>query len=222
MNSYLQEHPFCIEEQDSGDIIYLVGISGASSNVQATITQYPTVSGAKISDNMYVEPVTLSFSLTASYTMDSKQRVSTDKSGRIVTLSTQELKDRFKTWLTDGYRLNITTFENYYPNMVLRSMSENESDNLTLWRPSLSFVEARVATIQTIKLQNVASALEKADNSDEQANGANNGIASFGSVLGATGAGALVGATIGSFFPGPGTAIGAAIGGIAGFFRGLF
>lgn len=222
MNSYLQEHPFCIEEQDSGDIIYLVGISGANSNVQATITQYPTVSGSKISDNMYVEPVTLSFSLTASYTMDSKQRVSTDKSGRIITLSTKELKDRFKTWLKDGYRLNITTFENYYPNMVLRSMSENESDNLTLWRPSLSFVEARVATIKTIKLQNVANALEKADNSDEQANGANNGIASFGTVLGAAGTGALAGAAIGSFFPGPGTAIGAAIGGIAGFFRGLF
>ena len=212
---------FLVEDLYNNNVYYLTGISNVSGSKRSTITQYTTPSGTKISDNAFVEPKSLSFSILTSHIATNSQKILRSGNKELDALTIQDLKDIIEEWQDKAIRLNITTFEGYYPNMVLSQTSTSEGDTLGLWQPSLTFTEVRQATAEYIQLDFTETAQEKADGTSEQDLGADNGT-SVGTVVGSAAAGALLGAAIGSFFPGPGTAIGAAIGGVVGFFTGVF
>lgn len=226
MNSYVDNHPFLIEDQSSGNLYYLTGVSNVNSNRNATVTQYPTVSGKSISDNMYVEPKTCGFTIVISSIYGSIQRVVYSESKISQDLTISDIKQFIKDWQTNATRLNITTFEDYFSDMVLNSITTNEdgSSGIGTWSATLQFTEVRVAEVSEVKLEFPANEQESANNNSEQDLGSDNGSTAgeIGSMVGSTGIGAAAGAAIGSIIPGIGTGIGAMIGGAIGFFSWLF
>lgn len=223
-NTYVNNHPFLIEDQNSGNLYYLKCISSIQSTRAATVTQYPTVSGKSISDNMYVEPKQLSVSLALGSLLLTPHRYSTSTNKTLEAITTEELKQLFKDWQADSIRLNITTFEDHFSNMVLSNIQSTEGETLGVWNVGLTFTEVRIAEVTEIKLEFPDTATDAADGDQEVSLGSDNGsvVGEVGSFIGEVGAGALAGAGIGSFFPGVGTAIGAAIGGAIGFFEWIY
>lgn len=214
---------FLIEDTSNNVLYYLVGVQKVSGATEATITQYSTPSGKRITDNFYVNPRNVSFELiTSAIAMSQQKRVSSNSNVEYI-MTIQDLKDLFRGWINSGTRVNITTFENYYPNMVMSALREDEGGALRQWTPSLSFTEVRIANAKIVKLEFPENAQEKADSDEETNLGANNGsvASTIGSVVGSTGAGAAAGALIGSVIPGIGTGVGAVIGGVFGFITGL-
>lgn len=212
---------FLVEDLYNNNVYYLTGVSNVSSDKRSTITQYTTPAGPKISDNAFVEPKSLTFSILTSHIATNNQKILRSGSNELNELNIQDIKDIINEWQDKAIRLNITTFEGYYPNMVLSHTQITEGDNLGIWQPTLTFTEVRQAQVRYVHLDFPADALEKANGNSEQQLGNDNGT-SVGTVLGSAASGALAGAAIGSFFPGPGTAIGAGIGAVVGFFTGLF
>lgn len=226
------EKQFLIEDRYSGNIYYFMGVSQVSGNRRSTVTQYPTASGKKISDNVFVEPQNLSFSLLTSRLAMTPQKILRAGSSELTELTVQDIKEVITDWQFNANRLNITSFEGYYPNMVLSGIQVQEGESLGLWQPTLTFTEVREATVEITKLQFPKDAQEQADGNDEQALGADNGwsASDYGSVIGAgavgllggVGVGIAIGTAIGTVVPGPGNVIGAVIGGIVGLATGLF
>ena len=212
---------FLVEDLHNNNVYYLTGVSSVSATKRSTITQYTTPSGSKISDNAFVEPKNLTFSILTSHIASHGQKILRSGRKEVEALTLNELKEIINEWQDNAIRLNITTFEGYYPNMVLSQLQTTEGDTLGMWQPTLTLVEVRQAQSEYLQLDFPLNAAEKADGTTEQNLGADNGT-SVGTVLGSAGAGALAGAAIGSFFPGVGTAVGAAIGGVIGFFTGIF
>lgn len=216
----MSDYLFLIVDQVTGNSYYLTNISGVSGGKSSTITRYNTTSGTKISDHLYVNPRSLRFKINTSHIAMSpcKEIYASGEGVRI--LSVEDLKNIFDTWLTEGRRLNITTFEDYYTNLVLTDIQVNESEGLSAWSPSLVFSEVRTATAQTIQLDFPADNKEKAASNPEE----NTGMGAGDLVEGAGGAvgGALLGAAIGSLAGPVGAGVGAAIGAVAGFFYSLF
>lgn len=212
---------FLVEDLYNNNVYYLQGVSNVSGTKRSTVTQYTTPSGTKISDNAFVEPKSLTFSILTSHIATNTQKILKSGDKELQPLTIQDIKDVINEWQDNAIRLNITTFEGYYPNMILSQTQTTEGDNLGVWQPTLTFTEVRQADVQYIKLDFPQDAQEKADGTSEQDLGADNGT-SVGKVIGGAGAGALAGAAIGSFFPGPGTAIGAGIGAVVGFFTSIF
>jgi hypothetical protein len=212
------EKQILIEDKYSGSLYYLVGVQQVSGTKRSTVTQYPTASGKKISDNAFVEPQTLSFSLITSHLAMTPQKILRKDSKELEELTIKQLKQIISDWQDNAIRLNITTFEGYYTNMVLSTVQTTEGDNLGVWQPSLSFTEVREATVEFVQLDFPADAEEKANSNEEQPLGDDIGISAgdVGEAAGGALGGALIGAAIGSFFPGPGTAVGAVVGGIIG------
>lgn len=218
------EKMFLIEDKYTNNIYYLTGVSNVSGSRRTTITNYTTPSGRKISDNAFVEPQTVSFTINTSHLAMTPQKIIRGNSPQLSELTVQEIKDTIYEWQTKAIKLNITTFEGYYTNMVISEVSTTEGDELGVWKPSITFKEVREATAEFVELDFPKDSEEKANGNEEQPLGADNGVSAgdVGSVLGGAAAGALAGAAIGSLFPGPGTAIGAAIGAVVGFFVGVF
>lgn len=226
MNSYIENHPFLVEDQNTGYLYYLTCVSNVTGNRNAVVTQYPTVSGKSISDNMYIQPKSCSFQLLVSSVYNSVQKYVNIDTQQTVQLTASDLKQQVLAWQEDSIRLNITTFEDSYSNMVLSSISTNEdgSTGVGVWSATLQFTEVRVAEITEVKLDFPASPEEAANDNSEANLGADNGsvAAKVGSFVGNVGAGAALGATIGSVIPGLGTAVGAIGGAVVGFFTWLF
>lgn len=224
MNSYKN---LCITYQHINEdntvtshMYLLSGISGISGGKQSTVTQYTTPSGKKISDHMYINPRTLSFTLnTSNIAMNPNKHY--ENSVLVNDFSDVEhIKSTINKWIDNGYRLNIQTFEDRYKNMVLTDVSLNEdSSGIGVWSPTLTFTEVRVAKVETIQLEFPKSNHESANENSTQPTGPDNGndAGVAGNVLGNIGSGAMLGAAIGSFFPGYGTLIGGAIGAVVGF-----
>lgn len=224
-NSYTNNHPFLIEDQDTGYLYYLKCISSIRGSRNATVTQYPTVSGKSISDNMYIEPKTLSVSTILGSILASQNKY-VGEDGTLVSISSEQLKQKFKDWQQDSIRLNITTFEDSFQNMVINSLQSSEGDELGTWKLDITFMEVRIAEVTEIKLDFGATSEEEANNNTEQSLGSDNGsgASEVGSFIGNVGIAAAAGAGIGSLIGGPGvgTAVGAVVGGIVGFFNWLF
>lgn len=218
---YTDGHPFCIEDTETGNLIYLRGVTDGNMQKRITLTDYPTVSGKKLTDNAYVEPITFSFTLHTSHLISTKQQISNIDKENKQDLSLVELKSIIEKWANEHTRLNITTFEGYYPSMILNSIIVPEGNNLGAWEPQLSFREVKIANISTVKLDFPKTANDNAAEKQEEDLGSGIG-STIGTGIGGIAGGALVGAAVGSFFPGPGTVIGAAIGGVAGFFISMF
>ena len=232
-NSYLDNHPFLIEAQDTGNVYYIKCISSITANRQAVVTQYPTVSGKSISDNMYLEPKSLNIQMSLGSFLYSSNKVVTPESRTYEPITVEDLKQLFKDWQTTAIRLNITTFEDYFENLVLNNITSEEinEDGLGTTKFSLAFTEVRIAQVVEIKLEFPNNSQESANNNDEQNLGADNG-ASSGEIIGEVGrfvgnvgtgalGGAALGAVIGSVGGPIGTAAGAIIGGALGFFNWL-
>lgn len=211
------EKLFLIQDKFTNNLYYLTGVTGIQGSKTATVTEYVTPSGKKISDNSYVNPQTLSFSLHTSHLAMHPQKVLKPNNKNTDILSLNELKELIDNWINNAIFLDITTFEESYKNMVLNSVSVSEGDTLGSWNPTLSFTEVRTAAVQTVKLNFPANQQEKANGDAEKDLGTNNGI-NAGQTVVSTAVGAAAGAAIGSFIPGIGTAIGAGIGALVGFF----
>ena len=226
MNSYIENHPFLVEDQSTGYLYYLTCVSNVTGNRNAVVTQYPTVSGKSISDNMYIQPKNCSFQLLVSSVYNSVQKYINIDTQQTVQLNAADLKQQVIAWQEDSIRLNITTFEDSYSNMVLNSIITNEdgSSSVGMWSATLQFTEVRTAEITEIKLDFPACAEEEANDNSESNLGSDNGsvAAGVGGFIGNVGAGALMGAGVGSLIPGIGTAVGAIGGAVVGFFTWLF
>ena len=226
MNSYIENHPFLVEDQSTGYLYYLTCVSNVTGSRNAVVTQYPTVSGKSISDNMYIQPKNCSFQLLVSSVYNSVQKYINIDTQQTVQLNAADLKQQVIAWQEDSIRLNITTFEDSYSNMVLNSIVTNEdgSSGVGMWSATLQFTEVRTAEITEIKLDFPASAEEEANDNSELNLGSDNGsvAAEVGGFIGNVGAGALMGAGVGSLIPGIGTAVGAIGGAVVGFFTWLF
>ena len=198
----------------------LSGISGVTGGKQSTITQYTTPSGKKISDHMYINPRTLSFTInTSNIAMNPNKHF--ENSVLVDDFSNVEnIKSTINTWIEEGYRLTIQTFEDHYTNMVLTNITVNEdSSGLGVWNPTLTFDEVRVATVQTIQLEFPQSNRESANENSTQPTGPDNGndAGVTGNALGNIGGAALLGASVGRIFGPWGALIGGAIGAVVGF-----
>ena len=223
MNTYIENHPFLVEDQNSGFLYYLTCASKVSGTRSAIVTQYPTVSGKSISDNMYVQPLTCTFNVKISSIYSTPQKYLDPNTQRIVQLTAEDLKQQIKDWQTNAIRLNITTFEDYFSNMVLDNIQSDEDGDteIGVWSASLKFTEVRVAHITEVKLDFPATPEEEANSNDEMDLGPDNGstAAEVGEALGYAAGGALVGAAIGSaIVPGVGTIIGAIGGTVLAWF----
>lgn len=232
MDSYIENHPFLVEDQSTGYLYYLTCISNVTGTRNAVVTQYPTVSGKSISDNMYVQPTTCTFQIIVSSIYNSTQKYVNPETQEIVQLTAADVKQQIIDWQYDAIRLNITTFEDSFSNMVVNSITTNEDGQTGLgnWIATLQFTEVRVAEIQEVKLDFPSNSEEEANDNSETNMGPDNGstagetnvAAEIGGFVGNVGGGALLGAAIGSAVPVIGTAIGAIGGAVVGFFTWLF
>lgn len=218
-------------------------------NVNRTnsMTSYPTVEGTSFSDHYYREPDMVSFQLFVSGVSRSLiYSVESDRfGGRIERrLSAEESEELVKRWFKDATevevtsnvgvkdgRLGVYTSTHFFPNMRLQSYSWSDQD-LALFKPTLTFKEARVQTLRRGVVEN-PDQYYKAFYGDTISLGGTTAVTSQANIgdafrAGVTGAavGAIAGAAIGSIIPGVGTGIGAAVGAIAGgaigFFGSLF
>ena len=214
------QYQFLIHDQQTNALYYFIGVKDVRAETRATLTEYSTPSGKRITDSYYVNPQTISFQLLTSSIAMTRQRVLQHNETELNTLTITDLKTLIRSWINSGTRLNITSFEGYYENMVMESLTEEEGERMMQWTPTMSFKQVRVANAETIQLENAVDAEEQADNNSETNLGANNGSVAgdVGSALGQTGIGALAGAALGSVIPGIGTAVGAVLGGVVGFF----
>lgn len=213
---------FMIEDLYNNKLYYFCGIQSPQIEKRATITEYSTSAGTKISDNSYVEPKTLSFTLHLSEIAMYPQKVLDNDTQRLSDLTMKNIQDLVDSWLSNAIRLNITTFTSNLNNMVLSDIIYPEKA-LGIYAPMLTFKEVRQANVEYITIDFPRTTIELASNSTEQNTGTNNGISAgdVGRVIGTVGSGAAVGAIIGSVFPGPGNIIGAGIGAVYGLFQGL-
>lgn len=226
MDSYIENHPFLVEDQSTGYLYYLTCVSNVTATRSAVVTQYPTVSGKSISDNMYVQPKTCTFQVMVSSIYGTQQKYVNPITKNTIQLTAEEVKNAIILWQEDAIRLNITTFEDTFQNMVVNSIATNEdgSSGIGTWSATLQFTEVRVAQIQEVKLDFPESSQESANDNSEQSLGSDNGsvAAEVGSFVGNVGGGAAIGAAVGSVIPGIGTAVGAVGGAVVGFFSWLF
>lgn len=226
MDSYIESHPFLVEDQSTGYLYYLTCVSNVTATRAAVVTQYPTVSGKSISDNMYVQPKTCTFQVMVSSIYGTQQKYVNPVTKNTVQLTAEEVKNAIILWQEDAVRLNITTFEDSFSNMVVNNIATNEdgSSGIGTWSATLQFTEVRVAQIQEVKLDFPETPEESANNNSETNLGADNGsvAAEVGSFVGNVGGGAALGAAVGSVIPGIGTAVGAVGGAVVGFFSWLF
>lgn len=213
---------FVIEDLYHNKLYYFCGIESPQIHKHATVTQYSTSSGTKISDNSYVEPKAISFTLYLSDIASNTQKVLDNSTQRLNELSRDTIQNVVNEWMDTAIRLNITSFTTHMENMILEDISYPEKA-LGIYQPTLSFIEVRQANADYITIKFPRNSKELASGSGEQNIGANNGISAgdVGAVVGTTASGALVGAAIGSVIPGIGTAAGAVIGGVYGLFQGL-
>lgn len=178
--NYVANRPFCITAQDSGKttILYMNGLMSGSSNKQITVTQYSTPDGTKVSDHAYVEPAQWQCTLLCGDDFTTspilKETLGNDS---LETIGKSDVKNLFKTWSDNAYRLSIQTYEDHYDNMVITNISHPEGEQLGVYKPTISFQEVRVATITTKKF--AASKLELANDTPETDAGADNGTSTL-------------------------------------------
>lgn len=175
--NYVANRPFCITATDDYKtvILYLNGLVSGSSNKQITVTQYATPDGTKVSDNAYVEPAQWQCTLLCGndFTLSPilKETLGNDE---LSIIDKNEVKNLFKIWSDNAYRLSIQTYEDHYDNMVITNISHPEGEQLGVYKPTISFQEVRVATITTKKF--AASKVEIANDTPEVDAGADNGV----------------------------------------------
>lgn len=175
--NYVANRPFCITAKDDYKtvILYLNGLVSGSSNKQITVTQYSTPAGTKVSDHAYVEPAQWQCTLLCGndFTVSPilKETLGNDE---LSVIDKNEVKNLFKTWSDNAYRLSIQTYEDHYDNMVITNISHPEGEQLGVYKPTISFQEVRVATITTKKF--AASKIEIANDTPETTLGSDNGV----------------------------------------------
>lgn len=209
-----------------GNIQYFLnGTMLGNTTRDSVLTSHPTVEGTSYVDHRYREADSLSFSLNVStISKPLIYSVSVGDSGERVSRSLNEMEIRalLDRWFSDAVMLTITTMRYTFTNQVLKSITWSDGD-LALFRPTLSFKEALVQKTRVILINNpdqyynaaYGDILDVGDSTETEA-GSN-----IVDSLYAAGAGALIGASIGSVIPFIGTAAGGFIGGAIGFFGSL-
>lgn len=190
-----------------------------------SLTSYPTIEGTSFSDHYYRENESVGFQLKSSdVTKPLVYLAEVDDSGARSdrSLNTGEVEELLKRWFRDATRLEISTLRYVFKNMVLEQYSWADQD-LSLFAPTLTFKEAKVQTLRVGKIENPDQYYQATYGSVISVGGATavESPVNIGSALMAGGAGAAVGAMVGSVIPGLGTAAGAIIGGCIGFFGNL-
>lgn len=221
----------CIIDNSTKNMYFLIGVSSISPSRTCEVTEYPTSEGTPISDNVYKTSDNLNMNLMVDGLNQSNKSYCLTPEGQRTTLNYETTKQLLKDWSENATLLNIQTRHEYFRNMVLVSLSWEESDrNWTIFKPQLGFKEIRIAQVQKVQMSALNVSVG-ADYSKEVSTGANNGneastssssAEKVGGILGDTAVGAGIGAAIGSVIPGVGTALGAVVGGAIGFFKGLF
>ena len=209
---------------DSYKQYYLYGSMLNATQRTNTVTKHPTVEGTSFSDHIYREPDTVSFSLSVSEISKSFiYEFYVDDAGTRVerSLTFEEVHALLKRWFS-GVRVTITTLRFVFPNQVLQSYSWTDGD-LKLFKPTLSFTEAKVQSLRVGVVMNPEQYYQAAyGNSVSVGNSVTvQSEVDFMDVLGATASGAAMGALVGSFIPIVGTGVGALIGGGLGFLGSL-
>lgn len=200
---------------------YVYGSMLENTRRSNSVTKYPTVEGTTFTDHLYREPDAASFSLSVSeiskafiyefYLAENGERIERH-------LNAAEVKALLERWFR-GVHVTITTLRFNFENQILQSYSWSDQD-LSLFKPALAFVEARVQRLRVGVVVNPDQYYQAAYGSDISVG---NSVAAQSEpnlvdALGAMAAGAAVGALIGTVVPGIGTGVGAVIGGAIGFF----
>lgn len=163
-----------IKDKATDDVWYLCNISDISNTDTSSITQYTTISGSKISDNFYVEPKKLTFSVSFSRYLPSCIYYIDGTTGRIRELmkSNADLelfKTTIRNWKDTGTRLDIITYEEKYSNMVINSITSQESStNHGIWNPTIALEEVREAYVEYKRIKIDTSSPENASLTLEQ------------------------------------------------------
>lgn len=234
MDSKITERTYRITTNKDGveHQYYFWGVSRASINKNASITEYPTQEGTGFADHKYRELETVTIDLNVTELVDTHHPYSII--GNVHSkLTVNELKDLIKYWFESDTFLNIRTTQEEFLNYQLQSYSFTEDkESFYAWRPSLTFREVRVTNVESLAYQFPGTAEDGASNTPSATRGPNNGNnveyedeITASSVVGGTAAGAAigagVGAIVGSIIPGAGTAAGAVLGAKIGSFVGL-
>lgn len=143
-----------IRDKSTNNIWYLCNINDVSNTSTSAITQYPTVSGGKISDHYYEEPKKLSFTIMFSrfipsnvYYVD-KTTGKTQYFNQTGNYDLDKFKSEISRWKSEGVRLDIVTNEERYTNMVINSISSSENKNTYgMWNPTINLQEVREANV---------------------------------------------------------------------------
>lgn len=143
-----------IRDKSTNNIWYLCNINDVTNTNTSAITQYPTISGSKISDHYYEEPKKLSFTIMFSrfipsniYYVD-KTTGKTQYFNQTGNYDLERFKSEVQRWKSEGVRLDIVTNEERYANMVIDSITSSENDRTYgMWSPTISFQEVREANV---------------------------------------------------------------------------
>lgn len=198
-------------------------LSNASRN--NSLTEYPTVEGTSFVDHYYREPESINFSMKVSEISKSFVHLrGTDAAGGTFEedLSSTDVADLLGRWFKEMPSLEVTTLRYTFSNMRLQTYSWSDQDE-KLFNPTLTFKETKVQTMRLGVVENPDQYYQAAYGDVISVGGAAavESPANIGSALFAGGAGAAIGAAVGSLIPGLGTAAGAIIGGCIGFFGNL-
>lgn len=159
-----------LTRMDTGESLFFQTVVSYSSNKKSTITTYPTSEGTPKADNIYAEPTTFSCSIIigGSENINDDWGIGEDRPSTAMNMLTY-FKDH-------AIKFQIDTPQGTYYNMYLTGINpNNNTENAYNLSAGLTFSELFIATYETQKVGSFKSVPIKANESQQQNNGSNNG-----------------------------------------------